>query len=285
MPWPSLSFSNVFNLGEDKVRSVLTDATKHKQDELLRKAVLPKRIPRQRISKGAQPGTSGTQSGSRARSRSPRRPAGDRTYSGARSNKPKFTGKERKGKDDRKGGKAKKKDAKKGENRKGEFVSPPSFSAAWPSFFSPLAILMVTAVGLIVDRIPTLHHMNLGGRLRHCADSWKIICGDTCNWVYNVVTTGYKMPFKSVPKQRVIRKNPLVSGPAYDVLVKEAADLISKGAVSKVSSEDGEYISKYFAVPKIRSPGKYRPILNLKIFNKYVKKYKFRMEGLALVCP
>ena len=43
----------------------------------------------------------------------------------------------------------------------------------------------------------------------------------------------------------------------------------------------GQYISTYFAVPKARSPGKFRPILNLKKFNRSIKKYKFKMETMA----
>ena len=42
-------------------------------------------------------------------------------------------------------------------------------------------------------------------------------------------------------------------------------------------------MSSYFAVAKARSPGKFRPILNLKKFNRSVKKYKFKMEGLRQV--
>ena len=46
---------------------------------------------------------------------------------------------------------------------------------------------------------------------------------------------------------------------------------------------EGQFVSLYFAVAKARSPGKFRPILNLKRFNKSVKKYKFWMEGLKQV--
>ena len=270
---PSLLTTFIMVLGEDKVRSVLADATK--QDELLCKAVVPRKAAKNRMSKGDRSGTSGEQNSVRSRSRSPRRSGGARGFRNPKLQQAKKDG----GPKDRKfrGSDKKAKGPKKDGDKKGEFSSPPSSSAAWPSFFSALAIMMVTSAGFIIDRIPTLHCMRLGGRLMHCAQSWKLVCGDTCNWVYNVVTTGYKMPFKSVPNQRVI------SGPAHDVLVREAADLIAKGAVSKVTPEEGQYISQYFAVPKLRSPGKYRPILNLKIFNKYVKKYKFRMEGLSLV--
>ena len=52
----------------------------------------------------------------------------------------------------------------------------------------------------------------------------------------------------------------------------EANELKKKGAVSVVEHLDGEYISSYFAVPKPRSLGKSRPILNLKYFNKCAKQ-------------
>ena len=81
-----------------------------------------------------------------------------------------------------------------------------------------------------------------------------------------------------LPRQHKIPVNPSVTGTAYDVLVAEAIDLKGKEAVVIVDHSPGEYISSYFAVAKARSPGKYRPILNLKYFNKNVKKYKFRME-------
>ena len=55
-----------------------------------------------------------------------------------------------------------------------------------------------------------------------------------------------------------------------------------KHAIISVDHTPGEYISSYFAVPKPRST-KFRPILNLKRFNKSIKKYCFKMETLALI--
>ena len=66
-------------------------------------------------------------------------------------------------------------------------------------------------------------------------------------------------------------------------MVDEAAGLQAKGAVVPAEPCDGHYISSYFAVPKLRSPGKFRPILNLKRLNKSIRKYKFKMEGLAQI--
>ena len=98
-----------------------------------------------------------------------------------------------------------------------------------------------------------------------------------------MVSEGYKIPFKFRPIQRYWPENPKVSGPAFEVLKQEASDLLSKESIAPVTSVEGQYVSSYFAVAKARSPGKFRPILNLKRFNKSVKKYKFRMEGVRQV--
>ncbi len=46
----------------------------------------------------------------------------------------------------------------------------------------------------------------------------------------------------------------------------------------------GEYVSSYFAVPKSkRSPDKWRPILKLKKFNKFVPYMYFRREDVKTV--
>ena len=165
--------------------------------------------------------------------------------------------------------------------KKGKYLSPQSFCEAWPKFFSQAAIMMVTAVGLVVQNIPHLENIPLGGRLKHCIDGWQRICGNS--WVNNVVKDGYKIPLKFKPKQRLIPKNPQVSDSAFQVLKQEALDLKVKHAVVVTTHVKDEYISSYFAVPKLRSPGKFRPILNLKHFNKYVKKYRFTMEHLKMV--
>ena len=45
-----------------------------------------------------------------------------------------------------------------------------------------------------------------------------------------------------------------------------------------------QYVSSYFAVPKSkRSPDKWRPILNLKKFNKFIRHIYFKMEGVRTV--
>ena len=80
----------------------------------------------------------------------------------------------------------------------------------------------------------------------------------------NVVSEGCKIPFKFVPFQRIWPRNPKVSGPAHEVLEQEAADLLAKESIAPVVPVRGQFVSSYFALAEAHSPGKFRPILNLK---------------------
>ena len=92
---------------------------------------------------------------------------------------------------------------------------------------------------------------------------------------------GYKIPFETPPVQVLAPSNPEAKGDAFDILDSEANELLAKHSIIEVGHKSGEYVSAYFAVAKARSPGKFRPILNLKWFNENICKYKFKMETLA----
>ena len=184
----------------------------------------------------------------------------------------------------RKGDKEEKEESNKSSNTSKDFVfsSPTTFDEAWDSsFFTAPALLLLTTLGFVISSIPSLNELPLGGRLRLCIQNWRKVCSNS--WVLDVVSSGYKIPLKFIPVQRSLPKNPEVSGPAHDILVQEAADLLVKESIAPVDPVAGQFVSSYFAVTKPRSPGKFRPILNLKKFNKSIKKYKFRMEGLKQV--
>ena len=117
--------------------------------------------------------------------------------------------------------------------------------------------------------------------MTHCIQTWRKVTSS--KWVLNVVSEGYRIPFKYVPSQNSWPRNPKAEGPVFEVLAQEVADLLAKESVAPVGHVKGQFVSSYFAVAKARSPGKFRPILNLKKFNKVVRKYKFRMEGLKQV--
>ena len=149
-------------------------------------------------------------------------------------------------------------------------------------FFAKSTELLVSDSGLDISKILPLDAMPLGGRISKCVENWEKIVDN--EWVLSVVREGYKIPLKSKPFQKSVPKNPKPKGQAaFDVLVKEAIDLKRKSAVTVVEHCQGEYVSSYFAVPKPHRENQFRPILNLKYFNDFVKKYKFSMESLKSV--
>lgn len=64
-------------------------------------------------------------------------------------------------------------------------------------------------------------------------------------------------------------------------LDREIAELIRKEAVEETLPDEVGYISPMFIVPK--KGGKWRPILNLKGLNQYVRKSHFKMEDIRSV--
>ena len=84
--------------------------------------------------------------------------------------------------------------------------------------------------------------------------------------------------------QRRALAPPVVSDDAAAVLDKEVLELLAKAAIKEVAPVLGQFVSSYFAVPKSkRVPDKWRPILNLKKFNDFVRHDKFQMEELKWV--
>ena len=149
-------------------------------------------------------------------------------------------------------------------------------------FFDKSTELLVSDSGLDITQILSLDALPLGGRISKCYDNWQRIVSN--DWVLSVVREGYKIPLKCKPVQKSVPKNPKPKGPAaFEILVKEANDLKLKNAVTVVEHCPDEYVSSYFAVPKPHRDNQFRPILNLKYFNNFVKKYKFSMESLKSV--
>ena len=277
------------------MRARLLDAMK--EDELLKRTVqkhATKRKPGnhgggggQRSGKGRSRSRSRRRSRSRHRSRS-RSPRRDRNAGGSgpsrgsnRSRKPRGGGGNKSSNNNSHDNSTKKDDIKKEDTDKDSnrsknpcFSSPSSFMEAWDSsFFTAPALLLLTSLGLVVSWIPTLDKLPLGGRLRHCIQTWRKFTSN--KWVLNVVSKGYRIPFKFVLSQSSWPWNPKAEGLVFEVLAQEVADLLAKESVAPVAPVKGQFVSSYFAVAKARSPGKFRPILNLKKFNKAVRKYKF----------
>ena len=154
-------------------------------------------------------------------------------------------------------------------SKKGNLDSS-NYTSTWSTFLTTAAIMLVSSFGIDTTVLPTMESIPLGGRIKYFIDNWRVVTDN--EWVLSVVEYGYQIPLKSVPVQKKIPKNPDVNESAFQVLVQEAIELKNKLAVTVVESCPGQYISSYFAVPKPRKVDQFRPILNLKYFNSYVKQ-------------
>ena len=122
----------------------------------------------------------------------------------------------------------------------------------------------------------------VGGRLLLYAKEWHTIKPDI--WVESVVTKGYKIEFTATPPiRKMVYKTPLpINKVQRDALLEEVKALLLKKAIYPIFPpfEEG-FWSTFFLAPK--KTGDWRPILNLKPLNKYIKPKRFRMESLAIV--
>ena len=145
------------------------------------------------------------------------------------------------------------------------------------------AIEIVTNWGFNPETIVSRLLKPLGGRLSHNVDSLGIL--GASEWVRKRAALGYRPTFlKKPPVQRVAKTNPQTSADQDVILDKEVKELLDKAAIKEVAPVQGQYVSSYFTVPKSkRTPDKWRPILNLKKFNKLVRHMKFHMEELKWV--
>ncbi len=65
-----------------------------------------------------------------------------------------------------------------------------------------------------------------------------------------------------------------------DICDQEVKSLLEKGAIELIEPGEG-FVSGLFVIPK--RPGGFRPIVNLKALNKFVRPVQFKMEGIPLL--
>ena len=152
---------------------------------------------------------------------------------------------------------------------------PQSTVLAWnTNWFLPEAILAVESRGFSCLEIPNIAALKLAGRISRCKDSWVLI--EPNKWVLGVLDHGYKLHWKrSSPSRNFNGWNPPTSEEGTKVLADEVEAMLQKGAI--LIRDSAQFVSGYFARPK---PGtnKWRPIINLKRLNKYLRKISFRMD-------
>ena len=114
------------------------------------------------------------------------------------------------------------------------------------------------------------------GRLKLCIDFWRSL--ESSQFILNVISQGYKIPFFELPTPFVKANN--------------ASALSNSSFVSKAVNEllHANLIEEIFCVPDIinplsvstRSSGKQRLILDLRHVNTFILKQKFKCEDLSV---
>jgi len=125
----------------------------------------------------------------------------------------------------------------------------------------------------------------VGGRLRSFVGAWRRITQD--RWILSTLESGYRLEFSCPPPPPPsrVRTTPV---PRESLRARTLSDEISlllrKGAIVPLrSSERTRFSSTFFLAPK--KGGTWRPILNLKPLNEFIRPPHFRMETLAVILP
>ena len=89
-----------------------------------------------------------------------------------------------------------------------------------------------------------------------------------------------KLDFLSPPFQAHSQSNMHMGKIQSDICDQEVRSLLEKGAIELIEPGEG-FVSGLFVIPK--RTGGFRPIVNLKALNKFVRPVHFKMEGIPLL--
>ncbi|KAL0147482.1 hypothetical protein M9458_057222 [Cirrhinus mrigala] len=112
--------------------------------------------------------------------------------------------------------------------------------------------------------------------------AWKLL-PNVSAWVLHTVERGYRIQF-GTPPAPFNGVSPTLVGPEQGlVMEQEVATLLRKEAIEVVPPHEREsgFYSRYFIVPK--KDGGLRPILDLRLLNRSVKRLKFKMLTIRQV--
>ncbi|XP_033099816.1 E3 ubiquitin-protein ligase UBR4-like [Anneissia japonica] len=111
---------------------------------------------------------------------------------------------------------------------------------------------------------------------------WEQLSPDS--WIMQTISRGYQIEFTSPPVAYGGMNMPIPASPEKrEALFSGVNDLLLKGAVVEVfpTTEDKGFVSTLFLTEK--SSGGWRPILNLRRLNQWIRPQKFHMDTLALI--
>ena len=114
------------------------------------------------------------------------------------------------------------------------------------------------------------------GRLKDHLTKWVKIDAD--KYILDVISSGYKIPFKSIP-DRVCLNNNKSARDNVKTVCTEIQKLIDKGCVSEVSDIPFVVNPLTLAFNKV---GKPRLVLNCRHINQFIHEFSFRMEDVKV---
>ena len=120
--------------------------------------------------------------------------------------------------------------------------------------------------------------MSSVGKVSTCLNKWQELTSDT--WILQTVS-GYHIEFFHQPFQEFLPKLPNWSVEQSECISKEIDNLLQKGAIVQVVPEQGQFLSNLFLVQK--KNGDWRPVINLRKLNKFIKYFHFKMETIETV--
>ncbi|KAL2087971.1 hypothetical protein ACEWY4_016799 [Coilia grayii] len=148
----------------------------------------------------------------------------------------------------------------------------PSFSTGRSSPPSSPPPTLVKNGDRTTDRSGPVAGVFTGGQLAH----WR---GMTSNqWILATLSRGYRLQFRRRPPMHSGVRQTVVNDPRQaEALEGEVQLLLNKGAIEMVDPivHPGGFFSVYFLVPK--KDGGFRPILDLRRLNRFLKVLPFRM--------
>ena len=133
-------------------------------------------------------------------------------------------------------------------------------------------------LGVLMTKLTQVVCQPLTRRVFYHQQNWHILTQD--NWVLQVIQ-GYRIDLTHTPYQ-VLQPPPIqLSKENHAMVSQEVQELLIKGAIVGTTPSPASFISQIFLIEK--KGGGYRPVINLKCLNQFVRVEHFKMEGLHLL--
>ncbi|XP_067307872.1 uncharacterized protein [Pseudorasbora parva] len=152
-----------------------------------------------------------------------------------------------------------------------------SLNSRMPSLVSPLEGAIASQMSQLGNEASTAQVGSLASRV----PAWRT--AEPPEWVLRTISQGYRLQFAVKPPRFSSVLFSHTEESTAHVLKEEISSLLSKGAIQVVPHNliNQGFYSRYFLVPK--KDGSLRPILDLRVLNKHLRKYNFRMLTYGLL--